>query len=321
MTQALVSVIIPFYEVEEYIEECLKSVAKQTFLNLEIICVNDGSRDESRDIVRKFVNTDKRFRVIDQANGGLSDARNTGIDIAKGDYLFLLDSDDVIASECIQTLVSLLETEEADLAVSNYWSFDNSNNDIREEGSSIILSADGMDLYGKYYEDTSLGVALNTAWGKLYKRELFNEIRYPKGVLHEDEFVTYKLFAMAKKAIYTSQQLYGYRQRAGSIMSNNYGIERFSAIDAMIEKVDFFITRNEQSLLIPAINECFGVIIRCYRLSQTNAMKKIALERYKDAFRRFKEYIPLFNRLKGRLFYYLPRIHGALSNISLGFMK
>ena len=189
-----ISVVVPIYNVEKYLEKCIKSILNQTYNNLEIILVNDGSTDNCLNICKKFEKIDKRIFVINKENGGLSEARNYGIDKATGKYITFVDSDDYIDEDYLEFLYKNLIINNCDISICN-------PRIVYEDGGksrtlykycfpqNIVLEGEKaleMMLYQKKFD--------NSAWGKLYKINLFDEIRYPVGKLYEDIATTYKTF-------------------------------------------------------------------------------------------------------------------------------
>ena len=216
-----ISVIIPIYNVENYLERCLDTVINQTYKMLEIILVDDGSKDSSGKICDAYADKDERIVVIHKENGGLSDARNVGIKKASGKYIALIDSDDFIDKKMLEILIKNLKETKADISICAYKLFyndkvkiiQNSKENIKytiynkREALKQLLSAD----------DTKI---TNHAWNKLYKKELFNKIYYPKGRNFEDIGTTYKLFDKSNLIVYTNYIGYYYYQRDNSITGN-----------------------------------------------------------------------------------------------------
>ena len=234
----LVSVIVPIYKVENYICECVDSIILQSYKNLEIILVDDGSPDRCPEICDEYAQKDSRIKVIHKPNGGLSDARNAGIEIAKGDYLSFVDSDDVIHNQMIDVLMHpLIENKELKMSACQSLNF----NDGEEFDSNQEIKPIEIIDYKLFFAKSRW----MTAWGKVYKSELFKEIRYPIGRIHEDEFVTYKLCYEAKKIAYSESRLLFYRQREGSIMKAMPVKGMTDRYDALKGQVDFFFERNE----------------------------------------------------------------------------
>ena len=234
-----ISVIIAAYNVEKYIEKCLESIIAQTHRDLEIIVVNDGSTDNTLRLIRNFSKIDSRIVMIDKPNGGLSSARNAGLDIASGDYIGFVDGDDYIHEEMYKKLYQLCKKTKCDISVcgyirkySNREVFSNSKKIIHyssEEALAELISSENLHDY---------------AWDKLYKKELFNNIRYPLGKMYEDVFTTYKLFFKAKKVVYMDEPLYYYIQRDGSILRKGFSEKQFDQLEAL-EEIKRFLSEKE----------------------------------------------------------------------------
>lgn len=265
-----ISVVIPVYQVEKYLKECIESVCNQEYKNLEIILVDDGGKDNSGAICDKYAKKDKRILVIHKQNGGLSDARNAGIGKATGKYICFIDSDDAVSPKYIQDLYYHLIKNDADISICDYQEI-HSNEEIKKE----ITSVDENTVYTpkeilKIMYTKDLGTKMIVAWNKLYKTELFKEIRYPVGKIHEDEFTTYKLIYQAKKIVYFPEQLYYYYQRNnGSIMRSSYNEKRLDYIEAMEERLQFYKQKEEKELYeITFQNYCYMLVqhYACCRL-------------------------------------------------------
>ena len=220
----LISVIVPVYNVEAYLEKCLESICKQTYRNLDIILVDDGSSDKSSDICDLYKKRDKRINVIHKRNGGLSDARNCGIASANGDYLMFIDSDDYIEQNMIEILYYNLTEMDADISVCGYFMvYENRVIKICDgKNRTVYLSPQALKVLLK---KENIGVV---AWNKLYKRTLFNDVRYPIGQQFEDINTTYKLIAASNKIVYDPQPMYYYIQRTSSINGKNFKAKRFN---------------------------------------------------------------------------------------------
>lgn len=208
------SIIIPVYNVEEYLEKCLDSAISQTLQDIEIIVVNDESTDNSLNIIRTYAKKDSRIVVIDQKNRGLGGARNSGIEAARGEYLFFLDSDDYIAPETLETLYHHAKEHDLDMVIFNYTKVD-------EEGRPIITTDFGNAILSKDEAFRKI-LSLKTspmACNKLYKKYLFADfnIRYPEKFLHEDINIAYKLGWHAEKVGFIDKSFYYWLTRTGSI--------------------------------------------------------------------------------------------------------
>ena len=230
----LVSVIIPVYKVEQYLHECVDSVLAQTYANIEVILVDDGSPDGCSAICDEYAAKDCRVRVIHKENGGLSDARNAGMKIAYGEYWAFVDSDDVVHPQMIESLMEpILADSNLKLSTCGFRRF--SNDTELDFSKAEFQSAQRLSLTEFMHIDCWM-----TAWGKIYHKTLFDGIVYPKGRFHEDEFVTYKLIYRAEKIVFSSDMLYLYRQREGSIMSNFSKKRAVDSFEAYSERIAFF---------------------------------------------------------------------------------
>ena len=232
-----VSIIVPVYKVEKYLAKCVDSIITQTYENIEIILVDDGSPDNSGMICDQYKEKDDRIKVIHQKNMGLSGARNTGIDNSTGDYLMFIDSDDYIDPEMVSYLVNKLELEDADIAVCDY--YDVVGDEIRTNSypkKEFVISDNSkyLNLFDEYTIVTVI------ACNKLYKKSVFAELRYPVGKTHEDEYLIAEVLSKADRICYSLKPLYYYiRQREDSIM-NSYSEKKFDFIYAFDHRADFF---------------------------------------------------------------------------------
>ena len=181
----MVSVIIPIYNVEKYLKKCIESVINQTFSDLEIILVNDGSTDNCKEICEDYKSKDNRIKFIHKSNGGLSSARNAGIQVATGDYYTFIDSDDYIMSDMIEQLVYMAQLTDADISLCCKTNQENGFEEGINKKIEIFTKEEALKCI------LTEKKILTSAWGKLYKRKLFNEVRYPDGKIYEDLGTTY----------------------------------------------------------------------------------------------------------------------------------
>lgn len=211
----LISVIVPVYNVEEYLPRCVDSILAQTYQNLEIILVDDGTKDASDKICDDYAAKDPRIKVIHKENGGLSSARNAGIDIAKGEYLGFVDSDDWIEPEMYEHMLRLAKKYDVKLVCAGRYDFSSRRNEktvgLCPKKEEVIT---GMELLGRTFTWDGCDSA---AWDKLYHRSLFREIRYPLGQISEDVAMFYKLAELVDRAAMCNQPFYNYYHRPGSI--------------------------------------------------------------------------------------------------------
>lgn len=236
MIQPLISIIVPVYKVEPYLRRCLDSIVNQTYTNLEIILVDDGSPDDCPQICDEYATKDKRIVVIHKENGGLSDARNAGLDICNGEYVSFVDSDDWVANTYIEIMLNAIIRNNAEIAVSNFirvnqpFELKITNNNVYD-----IEILTPIQAIKKLWSPASITFIISCA--KLTKRSLFNSIRFPKGVIHEDEYTTYKLLYKSSKTVFLDIPLYCYFQRSDSIM----GTAKPSSIRLLKAKIEQYI--------------------------------------------------------------------------------
>ena len=216
MKNDLISIIIPVYKVEKYLEKCIESVLKQTYTNLQIILVDDGSPDNCGKICDEYAKKDSRIEVIHKANGGLSDARNVGISKAKGRYIGFVDSDDYIKENMYEILLNLIKKYDADVSICNLYDVIDGNEYIRNKENGI-REYSRLDILKEVLLDKNIQ---SYAWNKLYKKELFDEIKYPIGKKYEDIGTTFYIFEKCNKIVVTSEPEYYYLKRSDSLVNN-----------------------------------------------------------------------------------------------------
>lgn len=235
----VVSVILPIYCVEKYLEQCIDSILEQTYSGLEIILVNDGSIDNCGDICDRYSMKDSRIRVIHKGNGGVSSARNVGLDTATGEYIAFIDPDDTVHPRYIEILLELCRQYDCDIAQCDFLAVAEDSVKLpfgQKQRIDILNNRQALSKLCSVNEEVRYVVP----WGKIYKKSLFDNIRYPLGRIHEDEFTTYLLFWKARKIVISNQYLYYYIQRRTSIMGRKFSINRLDVLDALRERADFF---------------------------------------------------------------------------------
>ena len=234
MKEPLISIIVPIYNMQDYLEKCVKSIQQQTYKNIEIILVNDGSTDSSKEICEKLKNEDSRIKIINKDNGGLSSAKNAGINAATGDYIGFVDSDDHIEKNMYEFLYNLIIRNDADISIcGRYIELENGKIYQKQKSKTLVMDTLQALIVLNSYRDFDMA-----SWDKLYKKELFDNIKFPIGKLCEDFFTTYQLFDKCKTIVYSSEPKYYYFQRNNSI-SRNKKINFFS-LEASKSQVDFF---------------------------------------------------------------------------------
>lgn len=213
----LLSVIVPVYKVEDYLRECLNSIINQTYRELEIILVDDGSPDKCGEICEEYAKNDRRVKVFHKENGGLSDARNYGMAKCNGDFIMFVDSDDVLKNNCAETLMDMILRHEAEIAAGQFMRFTDSV--IWEESSNEEWCFSPHDMLLEILYQRK---ATYSPWGKIYRREIFSGIEFPKGMYYEDAATVYKLVFRSTRIVATDKKLYGYRMRPGSILKESF---------------------------------------------------------------------------------------------------
>ena len=236
-----ITVIVPVYNVENYLDKCLDSLINQTYKNLEIIVINDGSTDNSGIICQEYAQKDNRIIYIEKENGGLSDARNVGLDKMTGSYVTFIDSDDWVELDYVEILYKKIIEYQADISVGNYYSYN-------EDEETYYFHIYGDSYYEKVYDNVSIfenlyesqemkSFALISACGKLYKAKLFDYLRFDKGKLGEDGYFNQKMYLSVNKVVYLNKGLYAYRQRSGSITNTWTEKWMHALVDAMSERI------------------------------------------------------------------------------------
>ncbi len=220
-SQPLISVIVPVYNVEQYLDQCLESIVSQTYPRLEILVVDDGSTDGSGDMCDRWAERDSRICVTHQPNGGLSAARNTALDRMSGEHVIMVDSDDVLHPDAAACLLSAMERHQADIVVGDHVIVDEKA--TPQWPDTVATDPDGDRAYSQ--SEALLAIfyqqgLTHSAWARIYRASLFDGIRYPVGQLYEDLAVIYPLLKKCDKVVKIPQVVYGYRQRESSILGH-----------------------------------------------------------------------------------------------------
>ena len=235
LTLPKISIIVPVYNVENYVSKCIESIINQTYKNLEIIIVNDGSTDRSGDICEYYAKQDDRIILIHQDNQGLSMARNNALDIISGDYVGFVDSDDWIESNMYGVLYINSVTYDADISMCNFYYVSES-----EELLPYSRENRGIKVFtGIYKLVHNIRLFNSCVWNKLYKQYLFNDTRFPRGKLFEDIFVTHRLVDNANKVVLSSECKYYYLHRETGITLSPFNIRQMDNLEAYIERYKY----------------------------------------------------------------------------------
>ena len=278
------SIIIPFYNVEDYIIECAESINKQKYKNYEAIFIDDGSKDNTRIKLEEYLskNKNKKIRIETKENGGLSDARNYGIKLAKGKYLIFIDSDDFIDDNMLEKIDKTIKNNDIDLLVFDFYEYYNKEKLIYTKG-----------IKGEKINKHNLLISPPAAWNKVYKKEIFieNEIEYSKGLWYEDLATTPRLLTKCQKIKYLNEPLYYYRQRENSIM-NSFNTKVFDMYKVLEIVYEYYKNNNYLNSYYSEIENIF--ILNTYFVVNKLAKNKIdnKLELQKEAIKFLNNYFP-----------------------------
>ena len=229
----LISVIVPVYKVEKYLDRCVQSIVDQTFRNLEIILVDDGSPDNCPAMCDAWAAKDSRIKVIHKENGGSGLARNVALNIAEGQYVGFVDSDDYIAPHMYEYLLGLM-TDNIDIVECNYKETFDNHVSFLEGDNMAHQEYSTYEALSNHINDTLFRQII---WNKLYRRKTIDGIRFPAGSLIDDEFWTYRVIANARKLVHTSCKMYAYRQQPESVMHLSFSLPRLQAVDAKCQRL------------------------------------------------------------------------------------
>lgn len=287
---------MPVYKVEKYLSRCIESILNQTFTDFELILVDDGSPDQSGVICDSYAKKDNRIHVIHKENGGLSSARNAGIEAAQGEYVFFVDSDDIIHEQSLEILYREIQSKHADIVMGLISRF----SDELELKKSILReyeckSYSNIELLNLFFEDSIPIFNLISACGKLIKKEFFDNIRFPIGRLFEDEFTTYRLYYEASNIVVININMYYYFVNASGITQNLSLEKRFDEYDAQDERIKFFKEKQLNNLYQKALLEFLRTaqwdLINCKNGKEKvdNVKKKLFIKQYTRAFEEAKK--------------------------------
>ena len=256
MNEPVISVIVPIYNVDPYLRECVDSILCQTYSNLEIILIDDGSPDKCPGICDEYAKKDNRIKVIHQNNGGLAHARNVGIANSKGDYVTFIDSDDYVSNDYVEALYKGLIDVGADISIASFYSFEDDvvcQQNSESVPSKIISKENAIMRFCSINAKCSMPFI--SACNKIYRKSLFAGVIFPEGKLYEDAFTTYKLIDRAKKIVFTSSKLYFYRINPQSILGQSFREKHLEMVEAFQSGFDYFCEKKSElsELFIPPL--------------------------------------------------------------------
>lgn len=305
-----VSIIVPVYKVEKYLQSCVDSILDQTFTDYELILVDDGSPDNCGLICDDYKKIDTRVTVIHKSNGGLSDARNAGIDIAKGYYITFIDSDDKIAPNFLETMISHAQNDHSDIVQVGFTSVEDKLNEI-EKDKKFSIYTDNDKILRDYLRFKGIQ---GYACGKLYKTALFKTIRYPVGIIQEDAWVTYKLLYECSGLTVIECPLYFYRINTESIMNGRFNPERFNIMRVPDDIRQYLGTKSfdfeddldyyTMRIGLKTYNDCISKKCDQKYKDKMNSTRKTVCAAKRNTYKWERKYVVLVSILKCVPFFY-----------------
>lgn len=274
-----ISVIVPVYKVEDCLEFCVDSILKQTFADFELILVDDGSPDSCGAMCDEYAKKDSRVHVIHRENGGLSAARNSGIDIATGEYITFIDSDDAVAPVYLEKLLWVAESNQADVSCCKKQNFESEDDIAPDDDACECKVMTGREACLSIYKFR--GVMEVTAWAKLYKRERFENHRFPVGKLNEDQAVTPLVLLESSKVAAMNNRYYYYRIRSESIMHKPFSMKRFDNVEAIDGCIQYFKSQQDIELAEYATKTRKKVVALLNILAEKDGIRNNVPERYR----------------------------------------
>lgn len=323
MISKKVSVIVPAYNSEKYISKCIKSILNQTYKNLQIILINDGSTDNTLKIFNDFAAKDRRICVFSNKNQGIAATRNFGLQKAKGEYIVFIDSDDYVASNAIELLVNSIMEEKSDMVICNSMLIDTyghpKERDSRNYKKKFLHSNVWNEetfwdhLYNGFWGECTV------PWGKLYKTKIFDKLRYPNGRTNEDDFILYNLIHRCNKISVIDDILYYHMDRVDSITNNNnngIGEKFLDGVEVVLIRSEKALINNQDYLVRYSLNAVPTLMViqfQCRKVRKYRELKKL----YRDVFMKAKQKKVLSKRekLSFACFYYFQGVYNCIYKV------
>lgn len=306
--QPLISVIVPVYKVEKYLQTCIESVLAQTYTNWELILVDDGSPDNSGKICEEYKAKDDRIVVLHQINGGQANARNNALDICHGDYVTFLDSDDFLHQEALEYSLNLLLKTNADIAQFGY---------IRGDGKVFPDMKENSVI--EEYNNHSIflsGRANVIVWGKLYRRDILLKNKIKEGRYYEDDFTTWKWYYTANKIVVSNRALYYYTVNPNSTMAGHKKKPSFDFMDAYKERIAFFVGTGEKDLEhCSRLQLCKSLLLTYGHSNLSEEERRTVKEKYDESWKEIKysPYIRPFYKILFSTFHLMPMLTSKMT--------
>ena len=301
----LISIIVPVYNVEEYLDKCVDSIINQTYTNLEIILVDDGSPDNCPAMCDEWAEKDNRIKVIHKENGGLSDARNSGIEASNGKWVYFIDSDDYVSEDTIEKLYKVAIVNNCDMAIGRYVEVcDGIEKEAEYSNQIYIYSQDeyweqlySLSLQKEYLVSVSLIISCN----KLIKRNIFDSIKFLEGKYHEDEFIIHNLISKCNKIAFLDSKLYYYVQQNNSIMHKPSLASITDGLEAVVQRENYFIENKKTFLNLSLISSLENIMGYCFKFKYVYKNKELT-KKSKKLYRYYYK-IAIKNNVKKEEYY------------------
>lgn len=289
-----VSIIVPVYNDEKYLAQCIESALQQTYQNIELILIDDGSTDQSFSICEHYRQQDQRIRLLHKANGGIGSSRNAGLAMASGDYVAFIDDDDFLPENSIEKLSKLLQAHHSDIAIGNFSLFSQKKQEILTKITEDMyyekdLTPEEWMLKYQYNSEYDFSQVFTVPWGKLYKRELFRNIVYPTNAKVEDDLTTWKVYLLANKVTYAHCNVYVERVFGDNVSSLTDKTALFP-LKAPTERIALLTI-----LGLDASQEINAYLVRLY-IARKYALKEGNVHAYRDAIQKLA-ILKKYNRL------------------------
>lgn len=268
MTQKMkISVIVPVYNVEKYIDRCIRSILNQTYQEIEILLIDDGSTDHCGEICDMYAKQDDRIIVHHKENEGLSEARNVGMRLASGMYIVFIDSDDYIEQDMLETLYYRMQKDKSDLAICNFLYVNEDGIPEKERNRNMPIkngTISGIEAFERLGDEKYWYYV--TAWNKMYSKKVLSGIFFPKGKLHEDEFVAHLVLDRCQSVSCVEKALYLYVQRGSSITNEAFSVRRLDGVDALCERIKFVLENKKNGrVAVESLAKAESILLEGYR--------------------------------------------------------
>jgi glycosyltransferase involved in cell wall biosynthesis len=305
-TDDLISVIVPVYNVEPWLTKCLDSLVKQTWTNMEILLIDDGSTDNGGLICDDFASRDRRFKVFHTPNMGVSDARNLGLDKATGNYLGFIDPDDYVLPGFYSALMSAMKAHDADIVLCGFMRIGRNGKKLVPEKSITVQELEVWEndkILQALYQSNQM--ILSVVWNKLYKKELFKGLRFPSGKYMQDNYVSFRFLLKSDKVVLLTDRLYFYNQRAGNITSHGLCMDRMVLYDSLKEQLQYFDDKGDtfmaQLVLLHIEQRIRHMLVNYHRREQQDIeILHFLVNLYRDYYKKLLKFrgLPLKRKLK-----------------------